>query len=302
MADEVSQREYWNRIHRVLDYIGENLSENLDLNALSKVAFFSPYHFHRIFTAFIGENPDDYIRRLRLEKAANMLNRTQPLSITEIAFQCGFSSSSVFARNFKKHFSMRPVEWKNSKNRQIVRKNAQDFPPQKCYPLSQEETESTKLSYRVQMMEPIKIAYIRYLKGYDIGVYKAFEELMRWAKPRDIVDENTKYLGIAWDNPNITPENKCRFYAGMTVGNDFRASGKISEMTVPGGKYLVAEFHGKPREIFGFYMRLYQSILPENGFVPDDFPDFSIYHTSPQQMHPESDVSFDVYVPVKPLD
>jgi AraC-like DNA-binding protein len=99
--------EYRNCLHRVLDYINDNLAEELHLESLADVAGFSPFHFHRIFSSMIGESPREYIERLRLERSANFLFMHPEKTITNIALECGFSSHAAFARSFKKNMLFR---------------------------------------------------------------------------------------------------------------------------------------------------------------------------------------------------
>ena len=101
-----TEREYVRRINLVIEYIEENLSQEISLDILAKKAFFSAFHFHRIFSACLGESPADYVRRARLERAANRLIHNHYESMTEIAFSSGFSSSSLFSRLFKQHFGI----------------------------------------------------------------------------------------------------------------------------------------------------------------------------------------------------
>ena len=77
----------------------------MSLDKIAKSAAFSKYHFHRIFHSIIGEPLNQYILRLRVEKAAHLLTETQ-LSITEIAYKCGFSNSSAFSRAFKTNLAL----------------------------------------------------------------------------------------------------------------------------------------------------------------------------------------------------
>jgi AraC family transcriptional regulator len=65
-----SRGEYTARINRVLDHVHENLDGDLSLRALARVARFSPHHFHRIFSALVGETCHQFVRRVRLERAA----------------------------------------------------------------------------------------------------------------------------------------------------------------------------------------------------------------------------------------
>ena len=95
------RESYIARINRVIDYVEANIDKELTLSELAEVALFSPFHFHRIFSAIVGETLNGFIQRLRIEKAATMLVQNPKKSITEIAFDCGFSGSSAFARAFR---------------------------------------------------------------------------------------------------------------------------------------------------------------------------------------------------------
>src|SRR6185369_15526264 len=92
--------EYTRRIDWVIDHVRENLDRQLKLEELAKVACFSEFHFHRIFGAVTGETLKDFTNRVRLEKAARLL-RFSGRSLTDIAMDCGFSSSATFSRAFR---------------------------------------------------------------------------------------------------------------------------------------------------------------------------------------------------------
>ena len=125
-------KEYKNRINRVIDYINANLKQPLSLDVLAGVASFSSFHFHRIFRAMTDETLSDFVKRLRLEKAANMLAVNPRASVTAVAFECGFSSSASFARSFKERFGCSATEWRKRKslgfsnNCKAVSKNGKD--------------------------------------------------------------------------------------------------------------------------------------------------------------------------------
>jgi AraC-like DNA-binding protein len=73
---------------------------------MTDMAYFSRFHFHRIFSAMVGETVTDYLKRVRLQNAALRLFNNPPDSVTDIATAWGFSSSSVFDRAFKKWFGV----------------------------------------------------------------------------------------------------------------------------------------------------------------------------------------------------
>lgn len=123
------RQEYISRINRVIDYIEDNIDSQLNLEILSRVANFSRFHFHRMFSAFMGETLNSFIKRLRVEKAASILIDNPKYSITEIAFNCGFSSSAAFSRAFKEYLNMSASYFRGggflyfSKNRKLKSKD-----------------------------------------------------------------------------------------------------------------------------------------------------------------------------------
>ena len=105
--------EYAQRINRVIDYLRGNLDRQVKLEELAKVACFSQFHFHRIFRAVSGETLNNFTNRLRLEKAARHL-RFSDRSLTDIALDCGFSSSATFSRAFRSGYDTSPSQFRKS--------------------------------------------------------------------------------------------------------------------------------------------------------------------------------------------
>ena len=125
-----SRREYERRINRVIDYVQAHLADELTLERLALVAAFSPFHFHRVFAAITGETVSDFIRRVRLERAAGALISLPETSILDIAFRYGFSSAATFARAFRAHFGMSATHWRELRERQRVRGKPKRNPSQ----------------------------------------------------------------------------------------------------------------------------------------------------------------------------
>ena len=111
--------EYIASINRVIDYIEKNLDKNLTLDTLSEVTNFPRFLFHRIFSAIISETINQFIRKIRVEKAAMLLIDNPEKSIAEIAFDCWFSGSVIFSRVFKEYHKISPSQWRaNGYNRE----------------------------------------------------------------------------------------------------------------------------------------------------------------------------------------
>ena len=102
---------YDERINDVQKYVREHADEALNREVLAAVAGFSVPHFHRIFTAQVGENIASYVRRVRLERAGRKL-RMGAVDITEVALAAGYDTHAAFSKAFKQHFGLSPSEFR----------------------------------------------------------------------------------------------------------------------------------------------------------------------------------------------
>ena len=108
MVDNIERYE---RIKPVLEYMRQNLSETIRLEALAKQCNVSAAHFCRLFRQITGTTPVQYLTTLRLHQAAALLRRTDR-SISQIAEEVGFDDVGYMSRCFKKQFGMTPTQVK----------------------------------------------------------------------------------------------------------------------------------------------------------------------------------------------
>lgn len=94
-------------ISDALEYIRENLNNKLTLEMVARKTSFSTTYFHRLFKASTGKNLHQYIEDLRIQKAVELLISTN-MTLTQIAYECGFSSQSYFSVAFKRNKGTTP--------------------------------------------------------------------------------------------------------------------------------------------------------------------------------------------------
>ncbi len=99
--------DYQKRLLPVIRHLEQEFNKPLNLNEVASLACLSPYHFHRIFKAVMGETLNEYLRRLRLQHAADDLFYKKP-PILEVALNYGFASSQSLAKAFRQHFDLTP--------------------------------------------------------------------------------------------------------------------------------------------------------------------------------------------------
>jgi AraC family transcriptional regulator len=317
--------EYVSRINRVIDHIEANLGKRLTLEGLAKVANFSPYHFHRVFGAMVGETLNHFIARLRTEKAAMQLAANPKKSITEIALDCGFSSSATFARAFKERFSMTATEWREARSPadSKIGKQARNG-GKKVSKIGEapsvfvsyvgdsnrhqlwrgEMDEKMSVDVEVMALPELNVAYIRHIGPYagQTEVFEGlFNRLFQWAGPRGLLgDPESKILSVYHDDPEVTEEDKLRVDACLTVAEGTQVDGEVGQMKVPGGQFAVAHFELNPDQYTEAWTALMGGWLPQSGYQPDDRLCYELYRNDPKQ-HPEGKCVVDICVPVRPL-
>lgn len=97
-----------NAVQRMQDYVEQNINEPITLYNVAQAAGYSPWHSERIFKELIGKTLFEYIRAIRLSRAAIKLRDNQKLRIVDVAFDFIFDSHEGFTRAFSKQFGMTP--------------------------------------------------------------------------------------------------------------------------------------------------------------------------------------------------
>jgi len=297
-----------------MDYIEKHIDQPIDLYTLSQIAHFSPYHFHRIFTVMIGETPNFFLQRIRVEKAAQLLRDEKQTPISDIAYYCGFNNISSFSRTFRKYFATTPKEFRYtekpifvkdgvrfSKIGKVISKDGQvDTPLYSefcCVELKKIIIMDTKVE--IKEMPEMKVVYCRHTGQFN-QIYKAYEKVMRWAGPRGLLRfPETKTITVYHDDPAITSIDKVRQDACITVNEDVKVDGEIGKMTISSGKYAVGRFEIEVTEFEQAWntMCLW---LTESGYEPGDGSPYELYYNDHNQ-HPEKKFILDICIPIKPL-
>jgi AraC family transcriptional regulator len=302
--DTSAYQEYIRRLNAVVLYATRHLEEDLSLERLAREACFSPYHFHRLFTSLTGETPADFIKRLRVEKAANMLWQQPSLSVTAIGLACGFSSPAVFSRSFRDVLGSSPTAWRLSKNRKTLRKNSKAKPLKAPYLSAANQKQSKRafpMDVKIKELPALHVAYLANMEGYsEEKIARAWETLCGWAGPRNLLGPGTILAGVSFDNPDITPADRCRYFACVAIPPDTQTGGEIGAMDIPGGRHAVFSFNGRKKDIARAYSDLYGIWLPSSGYQPAECPSYEIYRTTPDS-RPDGVFTMDICLPIELL-
>lgn len=265
-----SNEIYKRRINRAIDYVNDNLEKTISLEELASVAYFSPFHFHRIFVAVTGESVNYFTTRIRLEKAARLLKFSKH-PIADIASSCGFSSPPVFSRSFKQYFGASPGSYRNNGKIENSKIRKELFPLNKyLVPMSGEELKSS-FPVEIRTLPKRRVAYIRVLDSYREGVVlNAFEDITKWAKKMNLFDSE-KIFGMSIDDPMVTPKEKYRYEVCITIPEKFTidTGNYIETMTLPKCKYAITTVSGNFNLVATATHYLFNNWLINSPFEPD---------------------------------
>ena len=281
---KTTQEEYQKCVNRVVDYINLHLNEEIDLKSLAKISNFSTFYFHRIMKAFLGEPIGAYIVRTRTEAAARLL-RYSDMSITDIAYQIGYSSPSSLSKVFKQLYGISPLEYRNNKNFVIMK-------PAIIRP-------DLNLKSEIKDIPTRNVIYIRLLGDYKLNDYGG-----TWGRLFQFIQEEKLPMGevmplcIYHDDPKVTPADKLRTDVCMVVPGNVIAKGNVGFKQIPAGRYAIFLYKGSYENLQAVYDTIYGKYLPELECTLRDEPSAERYVNDPCKTKPE-DLLTEIYIPVE---
>ncbi|MBL8045500.1 MAG: helix-turn-helix domain-containing protein [Anaerolineales bacterium] len=303
-----ANEKYEQALVSALVHIQTHLEAELTLENLAAQAGFSPHHFHRMFTQFVGEPVKEYIRRLRLERAAYRL-KIGADTVLEIALETGFKNHESFTRAFMRQFGLTPSAFRenflratHTRKRQL---QAQAAPPAA---LAQAGTllpnGATEMRVRVERLRPVLVAFVRHVGAYENVLEPGgqlaglWEELFTWGKATGLVGTDSLLLGIPQDDPSVTAPEKQRFDVGVQVPAFRSPNGGVGCQTLSAGLYAVGRHYGTFERLAETYTHLFETQILSGKYALRAAPPFEVYgHT---RVTDELQIHYtDVYLPIE---
>ncbi|KAB1440389.1 AraC family transcriptional regulator [Pseudodesulfovibrio senegalensis] len=285
------------RMSDALCYIQASLDQAIDPEQVAARACFSLSHFHRIFKGMVGETLGEHIRRLRLERAAVQLAYGDA-QVTGIAFDAGYETLESFSRAFRKMFGQAPSKFRKTNQRFLFPETPSGIHYSPGTQLSIEDPVRNEKPLKLGTTDfgPQRVAYIRHTGPY-FECTAAWERLCAWAQGNNVLREDTLFLGICYDDPTITPENKIRYDACITIPKGIGPENDVTIKELPACEYLTATHYGPYEKMEETYTQMMWQWLPASGRDVPDQPSLEIYRNTLEQVSAEELVT-DIYVPL----
>lgn len=295
MATELqTELTHYQRINCVRQYIHAHVDEPLNREVLAEMAGFSVPHFHRIFKAHVGESISNYVRRVRMERAARCL-LIPTARVMDIALDMGYETHAAFGRAFKQTFGISPSEFRE------LNRTAAAYTISRRIPYSRKEF----------WMEPKeicnltdkKVLYAReteVLKSpvFETAPRKAMDRVMGYVMSSGLGKEMRHVIAIYPDEPVVG--NEVRFDAGVIFADGVEpdAPDGLAYQTLPGGKWAIFQHIGSYDTLWQTWQGIYRDWLPTSGEEPRNVLCFEDYVSNPDVTPPEELIT-EIYLPLK---
>ncbi len=286
---------YRSRMVRVLDHIDRHLDDTLDLDALSGIAAFSKFHFHRQFTAMFGLSVHRYVQLARLKRATRRLATSPALSVTEIALEAGYDAPDAFARAFRRRFGQAPSAFRGAPDWAALDTAFSSFHQARGKVMQRfsfgdvtiREVPATPVAMMTHVGEPSSI---------DATVAR----FTAWRRANGLTDPDLPLFGVFPTDTRSTPAAEFRMQ--ICVGSD-RAippnDDGVEAGSIPGGRVASLRLLGtagddlEPAALF-----LYRDWLPASG---EELRDFPLYCQRLKffPLVPAHDAITDVFLPLR---
>lgn len=279
---------YTKRFDAVLAYIDANLEGDLSVDALSRIANFSKFHFHRQFAAYVGVPVARYVQLMRLRRAARRLATQASCSVLDAAFDAGFDSPEAFSRAFKRVFGAAPSAFRRHPKWHVWSANF-------VVPYL-----SRKLTMQVQIVDfaETRVAALEHCGAPGL-VNESVRKFIDWRmQSGQSPVSSSRTFGIPHNNPDTTPAEAFRFDICGEIGeavapNDYG----VRELLIPGGRCAVVRHTGSTDHIGETIYPIYRDWLPSSGEELRDHPLFFQYLS----VYPETPLDqwqTDIYIPL----
>ena len=279
-----TSEDYKRRIDAIVNYVREHLDSVIDLSTLAELSAFSPFHFHRITKAYLGEPIGAFIVRTRAETAAKLL-RYSDMDISDIAYKVGYDTPSSLSKSFVKIFGVSPSNYRKTNNYYRMTQVA-----------AKQEVNLSRA--KVVELELKTVLFISATGMYEPAVFESsFQQMWAEVKRQGIYSAGIEHIGLYYNNPKITEDEKIKYDVCLRVCKVAEPNGNIGVKEIAGGKYVMFANIGEYTKIGAAYDKIYGELLALGGFELRGNFCFEKYVSDPRKVAPEK-LKTEIYIPI----
>ncbi len=292
MSKKITSYGHRRQIQKAKSIIHEKFNESLSLKELSRECGLSSYYFLRLFSAYLGETPFKYLRRIRLRESLHMLEDLQK-SVTDVSLEVGFDSASSYNKALKKELNMTPSEFRNlckDKKSKLIKNIS-------INKKMEEIMKNIKMNLEPKLVTREETTVLVYSQSGD-----DFKDVAPLVWERFLKNiENTKedlsqseFMGIG----SVDEHKNCTYRAGVSLpeGRDFSIVG-LEKQVMPKTKYAKFLLKGSYDQMW-YAVDMAFKAVDENGYEFSKEPCIENYLNDPS-VTPEEELLTEILIPIK---
>ena len=271
--------DWLKKMNSALNYIEDNLSEDIDMEEVAKRACCSSFNFQRMFSFIADVSLADYIRRRRLSMAAMELLSSNE-KIIDVAMKYGYESPVSFTRAF---YAMHGVNPSKIRKAGVKVKSY----PRISFEITIKGVEA--MNYRIEELNEFRLV------GYKERIPEIWDEIYKSGKCNKIMEYN--------DNKKISCMGACAnadekgFDYYVATGSSKEIPDDMDELIVKGGTYVIFECIGKmPDGQQNVWKRVFTEWFPTSNYEIVDGPQMEWYSDGDSS---SDDYKSEIWIPVR---
>ena len=300
-----ARAHYLAAVNRARNYIDANLAGDTSLPTLAGIAGFSSFHFHRVFFEATGETLHALVMRVRLERAIVLLRAAPGKSLTSIAAEVGFGSSSSLSRAFAQRFGVKASSLRSNSAMHAFLAQLRPAQPTALpsqTPALEQSHAALGPSLRIENWPAVPLAYVRVTGAYldPAALVAAYRKIEDWADAQGLDSAASRLIGMSMDDPAVVPLAKCRYDFCRESNIKPLVRSGISHDTLPANTWAVLPCKGDLAAVERCWNYLFREWLPASGWQPAALPALEVFHGRPEQLGWEQ-FDLDCCLPLAPF-
>ena len=278
-------------LNRTMDYIEENINNDVSADAAAGVTNYSAYHLQKLFAYLTDISLSEYVRRRKMTLAALELQNSD-IKVIDLALKFGYDSADSFTRAFSRLHGVSPSQ---------ARKQGVSL---RLYPKLSFQIKikgETEMDYQIIQIDAFNVVGLKRRFYHDAsrnpqGIPEFWDELRQNGKLKEILSHSDNRYDEAVGVCTNGDGEGLDYFIAATTSLD-RAPEGLELFTFPANVYAVFHFVGPLHETMPKAERMiFSEWMPGSGYDPVDVADLEVYSTKP---HDAPDYEFWCYVPVK---
>ncbi|MEM1324263.1 MAG: AraC family transcriptional regulator [Bacteroidota bacterium] len=281
------------RYKRLITYIDERFKEDINIEKVEAISHYSYRNINRIFQALHHETIGKYIKRMRLEKAAQYLKYSKA-SVSDIAFEVGFEDVAAFSKAFKSKYNCSPSAFRNSSEsiRQIIEQSL----------VLEPEALRPHLQFEISDLPSFDFLCLEYRGDYnDLAAIGArWKQMLNYAQQQQLLNDRSIFLAEILDDNKISEYINCRYNLGILLAQplDFEPDGLFKQKQHKRQRYAKFLHVGPHEQSQETYTKIYAHWMLDVKLELADAPILEFY-LNHEENAPKEELITEILIPVR---